>query len=246
MGYVIFRGIGTEGSASVVGSSNVLSNVYVSKMPSHKKAEMRYTEYYIKGRDGALHVDEGYSNFDLSVSVVLMNAQAITRQRVNAWADGTGKLITSDDLSRCYRASVKEEVQWTRVSANGGFYDTAEITFTCEPCMYETNEEVQVFTSNGNLVNIGTAEAYPLIKVEGSGNASFSINGKTITINGMTNGVPVFIDSENGYVYNTISATTMVGDIPVLPMQTASLLAIPVNLISGVARLTITPHWRWV
>ena len=242
MGYVIFRGVGTEGSASVVGNSNVLANVFVSKMPSHKKAEMRHTEYYVKGRDGALHVDEGFSNFDLDLSVILLNAAATTRQLVNAWADGTGKLITSDDLARCYRASVKEEIQWTRVAANSGYYDTAQITFTCEPCMYETNETVQAFTSNGSLSNIGTSEAYPLIKVEGSGNVSFSIDGKTITINGMTNGNPVFIDSENGYVYNTVSATTMVGDIPVLPMS----LAIPVRLISGVSKLTITPHWRWV
>ena len=51
MAYLIFRGVGTEGSASIVGANNVLTNVYVSKMPSHKKASMRHTEYYVKGRD---------------------------------------------------------------------------------------------------------------------------------------------------------------------------------------------------
>ena len=243
MGYVIFRGAGTEGSASVVGSANVLDGVYVSKMPSHKKASMRFTEYYVKGRDGALHVDEGFANFDLKVSLVLMKGNANKRQLVNAWADGTGKLITSDDLTKAYKATVKEEVIWTRVSANGGFYDTAEITFNCDPCMYEAQYTSNVFTSNGNIVFYGTADAYPLIKVEGSGDTTFSVAGKSITINSMTSGVPVYIDCENGYVYTESGATTMTGDFPVLKVGAVSY---PVTLGTGASKITITPHWRWV
>ena len=85
MGYLIFRNYSTES----------LTDVYVSQMPSHRKAAMRYTEYYVKGRDGALHIDEGFENFDLEVKLVLVNASIERRYEVNAWADGTGKLISS-------------------------------------------------------------------------------------------------------------------------------------------------------
>ena len=87
-------------------------------MPSHKKAAMRYSEYYVRGRDGALHVNEGLSNYDLRLRVVLISGSAKLRQLVNAWADGTGKLITSDDLTLAYNASVNEEVEWSRLAAH--------------------------------------------------------------------------------------------------------------------------------
>ena len=251
MGYVIFRGIGTEGSLSVVGSGNVLSNVFVSNMPDHRKAEMRFTEYYVKGRDGALHVDEGYGNFDLTVTLVLIKATVAARQLVNAWADGTGKLVTSDDLTKCYRASVKEEVTWTRVKANGGFYDTAEVTFNCEPCMYQATETPTVLTETGSILNVGTADAFPLLALEGSGTGKIRIDSYVnnvkvaeypIQINSMAANTPVYIDAENGYVYTDAGAVTMTGEIPMFPVGSNNV----VNFIQNVTKVTITPHWRWV
>ena len=231
MGYVIFRNVSTQS----------LNGVEVAKMPSHKKASMRYTEYYVKGRDGALHVDEGYADFNLQVVLVLIKASATARQTVNAWADGTGKLVTSDNTSYAYMASVKDEVQWNRVAANGGFYDTATITFRCEPFMYEATDSVIEITESQNILNPGSADAYPLIKVEGSGDSIFSIAGIDVLIDDMTSNVPVYIDTANGYVYTASGATTMHGEIPYLPLGT-----IPVVIGTGVTKLTITPHWRWV
>jgi len=232
MGYLIFRGVSTES----------LTNVYVSKMPSHKKASMRFTEYYVKGRDGALHVDEGFANFDIEVQLVLVNASNTARQIVNAWADGTGKLISSDDLTKAYKATVKEEIEWTRVTGNSGFYDTAKIIFNCQPCMYEAVDTVSVFTSDGTLLNPGSADAFPLIAVEGDGNTTVTIAGSEITIEAMTPGVPVYIDCENGYVYTASGATEMRGELPYFPVGEQS----DIELGTGATKVTITPHWRWV
>lgn len=231
MAYVSFRGVSTQS----------LSGVAVSKMPSHKKASMRFTEYYVKGRDGALHIDEGLANFDMTLELVLIDASHSARQTVNAWADGTGKLILSDDTSKAYKATVKDEIHWTRTPGNTGYYDTASITFNCEPCMYEATDTEIVLTESAFIENPGSAEAYPLIKVEGSGDATFIIGGEEITIDDMASGVPVYIDCETGYVYTSTGATTMHGEIPVLPYGRSA-----VALGTNVTKLTITPHWRWV
>ena len=231
MGTLTFRGVSTSS----------LTNVYVSRMPDHRKAAMRYTEYYVKGRDGALHVDEGLSNFDLQAVLVLVKATAATRQLVNAWADGTGKLITSDDTSHAYMASVKEAIVWNRVQANGGYYDTATITFNCQPYMVEASDSSTVFTASGSITNLGTAPAYPTIKVEGSGDCTFTVNGTEVTIAGMTSGTPVYLDCENGYVYTASGAATMTGNFPVLGYNSNT-----VTLGNNVTKLTITPHWRWI
>ena len=243
MGYVIFRGISTDTTATISSSicSGKLTGVVASKMPSHKKASMRMTKYYVKGRDGALHVDEGFENFDLTVTLVLIDGSAAKRQIVNAWADGTGKLITSDDLTLAYKASVKDEIVWNRVRGNSGYYDTATIIFNCEPCMVEAVDSEEEMFQTGTLNNPGTATAFPLIKVEGVGDVSFSVNGENIEIDGMTSGVPVFIDCQNGYVYTASGAATMRGNIPELQLGENA-----ITFGNNLTKLTITPHWRWV
>lgn len=278
MSDVWFRGI----------SLTSLGSVYISQMPSHKKASMRYSEYYVHGRDGALHVDEGLSNFDLHLRVVLVNGGADLRQLVNAWADGTGKLITSDDLRLAYNASVKEEVSWSRLAAHQfvagfvttkqyavgdfckydgqvykcttshtgewdardfeepnylvrGLFDTADITFDCQPYMVEAVDSQIVLTESSVIQNPGSAEAFPLIEVNGSGDVEFSVNGTNVQIADMTENVPVYLDCDTGYVYTADGATTMTGNFPVLGMGTNS-----ITLASGVDSLRITPHWRWI
>ena len=242
MGYVIFRRYSTDTNATISSSicDGKLTGVVVGKMPSHKKAAMRYTEYYVKGRDGALHVNEGLSNFDLTVNLVLLDKVATTRQIVNAWADGTGKLITSDDLTKAYKATIEQEVVWSRVQGNTGFFDTARITFNCQPFMYEAVDSVYEYTQTDTILNLGTEEAYPKIVVEGSGDVSFSVAGKIVTLNGMTSGVPITLDCENGYVWAESGSFTMVGDFPTIPIGTSN-----IN-IGNATKLTITPYWRWI
>ena len=241
MSYLIFRGVSTEN----------LQDVYVSQMPSHKKGAMRMTEYYVKGRDGALHVNEGYSNFDVQAVLVLVNGGATARQQVNAWADGTGKLITSDDLTKAYKATVIDEIRWKRVKAhshpgvNGyvesGLFDTATITFNCEPFMYEAVDSVIELTATESILNPGSADAYPLIEVIGSGDASFTFNDDEIEIDGMASETPVFIDCENGYVYTASGAATMRGEIPHFGLGVNT-----ITFGSNVSNIIITPRWRWI
>ena len=245
MGYLIFNGWRTTTADSVPASlspaGNMLTNTYVSQMPSHKKGAMRYTEYYVKGRDGALHVDEGYENFDMTVILVLLNASVNARYSVNAWADGTGKLISSDDLTKAYKASVKEAVEWQRVKANAGFYDTATITFNCEPYMVEAVDSQTTLTGTGSILNPGDMVSYPMIQVNGSGDVTFSVNGNVIQIDDMTANVPVYIDCSTGYVYTASGATSLRGEIPSFSLGTNT-----ITFGEGLTSLVITPHWRWI
>ena len=283
MSNVWFRGV----------SLTSLGSVYISRMPSHKKAGMRFSEYYVKGRDGALHVDEGLANFDVQLRVVLLNGYAKLRQLVNSWADGTGKLITSDDMTLAYNASVKQEVNWTRITGNqfvkpfsatkaysigdfckhngtiyrfksshtgawnandadeanyivNGLFDLADITFTCEPCMVEAVDSVYEFTSSSDITNPGSASAFPMIKVEGSGDCTFSVAGEEITLESVVSGVPVYLDCSAGYVYTASGAREMTGNFPEIPIATPSAPTCAVVVGTGVTKLTITPHWRWV
>lgn len=229
--FIIFNGISTDSFPGVA----------VSVMPSHKRGAMRYTEFYVVNRDGALHTFQGLTNIELTAKLVLLDARAETRYQINAWASGTGKLILSDDPTKAYKASVLREVKWDRVPGNKGFFDTATINFDCEPFLYEAQDSTAVFTQDGALNNPGTMNAIPFITVEADGDATFSIAGQEITIAGMEEGVPVYLDCENGYVFADDGAMTMTGNFPELPLGISEIV-----LGENVTKITIAPHWRWV
>ena len=239
MGWISFNGISTEG----------MPGVSVNTMPSHRKAGKRFTEYYVKGRDGALHVFEGYSNFQLTAVLVLINCNAEMRQVINAWADGTGKLVTSDDPELAYIASVSEEVRWTRQDGNNGFYDTAEITFDCYPFMVEAIETVidlEQPTSGQSWTydvhNPGTAEALPIIQITGIGEVTITAGSKTITLNfGLQANVTATLDCENGYAYSSNGAVSMSGEFPSFPVGDSTM-----TFSSNCYVAKITPKWRWL
>lgn len=286
MGYLIFRGVSTQD----------LPNVVVQTMPSHKKAAKRMTDWYIKGRDGVLHTDEGFDNVDIQCRLMMLNAPAETRQIINAWADGTGKLISSDDLSRCWNATVKDEIDFYRVEAAtvkpetfnitkpyyvndyvtysgmvykfiqnhaagawnsaqvkaqpwkiDGLYDVADVTFNCQPFMRESVESVVEITQNvEGWANQGTADAYPLIKVEGNDTEAiaFDFCGEYIIIRNINPNDPVFIDCETGYIYTENNQPmSMEGNFPIIHLGTNGVYFNPEH---PPTKLTVTPRWRWV
>lgn len=230
MGYVSFRGVSTEALG-----------VWIAKggMPPHMKAKMRATEYEIPGRNGAVHVIDGYSPFDLPVTLQMMQNDAHTRQLINAWADGTGELFTSDDTQRVWKATVLRAVEYKRAEYGGKFYDTATVVFRCQPIMRERVPEIVELTAPGTLHNIGNVEAQPLIEVTGTGTCTVNIGGQTITLEDVSD--TVVIDCEAGYAYTIQGAVTMKGEFPVIGLNDTS-----VSFGGGTTRVVITPNWGWI
>ena len=229
--WVSFRGVST---ASMTG-------VAVATMPSPRKAGKRITQYKVKGRDGVMHTDDGFDNFDMTIRLMLLGENATTRQTVNAWADGTGKLFSSDDSGKCWSASVNREIVWYRDEVGGKFYDVAEIVFNCQPIMRETTPTVYTLTADGTIASIGNYESQPMIKITGSGNCTLSINGTEMTFSGLSSSVPVFVDCENGYVYTSSGATAMTGEFPHMVIGTNTVV-----IGGGTTMVEITANWGWV
>ena len=228
MGYISFRGVRSDSIG-----------LMIEKMPSHKRAGIRHTEYEVPGRDGALHVVDGYAAFDMQVVVFMYNAEANLRQTVNAWADGTGDLFTSDDPDKCYRASVLDEIVYTRRKYGGKLYDSAKITFRCQPFMYETTPKIYTFTQNGIIVNLGNIPSLPLITVTGSGDCSFSIGDHAVTLTGVTS--PVTLDCEAGYASTENGAVTMQGIFPEIGLNDSDVV-----IGENITKLEIKGNWRWL
>lgn len=230
MNYVSFRGVRTDSLG-----------LYIAKggMIAHKKGKLRHIAYDIPGRDGAVHVIDGYSPFDAKLMLQMVDAEAQIRQIVNAWADGTGDLYTSDDTTRAWKASVLKEVKYTRTCYHGLMYDQAEVTFRCQPIMRERTPTVVTLTKAGTLTNTGNVIAQPKIVVKGSGNCTVTVGGETITLENVS--ADVTIDTEAGYVYTASGAVSMKGEFPTLGIGDTA-----VSFGGGVKSLVITPNWGWI
>lgn len=228
MGHIIFRGVSTKDIG-----------VLTAKMLPHKKPPVRHTEFVVQGRNGTMHSDEGYDAFNLPCTLTMFRANAYTRDLINAWADGTGKLITSDMPTRCWDASVLSEVTYTRREYGGLFYDTAQVIFRCQPIMHEAVPSVNVYTKSGKIANLGNVKAYPRIVVTGSGTCVFSVAGQQVTLRDVSE--PVTLDCGAGYVYTASGAVSMAGEFPVLPLGESDIV-----ITSGVTQLEITPNWGWL
>ena len=230
MGYVSFRGVRTDAIGMYIAKGGMLE---------FKKAKQRHIEYDIPGRDGTVHIMDGYGPIDLKVMLQMVDASADIRRAVNAWADGSGDLYSSDDTTQVWQASVLKEVKYSRLEYNGLLYDTATVTFRCQPIRRERVPAVMELTESKVLTNPGNVVAYPKIEITGTGTCMLVIGDKTISIDNVNGSVT--IDSETGYVFADSGAVAMTGEFPVLGLGD-TLLA----FAGGVTAVKITPNWGWV
>lgn len=228
--FVSFRGVSTTDLG-----------VYIARdgMPAHRKAAQRHVEYEVPGRDGAVHVIDGYRPYDVQVVLQMIRDTPSARLAINAWADGSGEMYSSDNTDLVWKASVLKEVKYKRAMYGGKLYDTATVTFRCQPVMRQRVPAVITLTKAGTISNIGDIAALPKITVKGSGECRFSVGGQMITLDNVTS--DVIIDSEAGYVYTSSGAVSMTGEFPVLGLGDTA-----VAIYGGTASLVIEPNWGWL
>lgn len=228
MNYLIFRGVSTQDIG-----------VHMVKMPPHAKPSVRYTAYQVDGRDDELHKIHGYAPFDLTCQLTMIKDDAYTRDMINAWADGSGLLVTSDMPDRAWQASVLGDVKYERRMYDYRFYDLARITFRCQPGMREAVPSMITFEQSGSIINPGSMIARPKMVIYGSGECVFSVGGNTITLHNVNDAVT--LDCEAGYAYTPSGAAQMVGDFPVIPLGQSDVV-----LGTGTSKIEIQPNWRWL
>jgi Phage-related protein len=227
---ITFKGI----SASSLG-------MVVEKMPDAVRAKRRVKAIHIPGRDGELHQDE--ETYEPVKLTARLNAFGnATSAQISEWLDGSGQLILSDDPGKYYDAIVIDQVTHGRDrSLSGRNYDTTVVTFKCEPFRRVVNQQAIKFTTMGIVPNTTKHNAFPLIKLTGSGDIIFLAGARSLQIAGVS-GI-ITIDCEAEIATNSAGesiTTKMTGDWPVIaPGGT------PINWTGIVSLVEVYPNWRY-
>ena len=190
MSYFIFNGIDSR-------QFGITSKLALPPVPERT---MKTTE--IPGRYEPLNqLDIMRKNMQITLTISMPDVTKIGE--VNAWLQGKGDLILSDDLTKKYHAYVNMSIMPERISRRFG---SIPVVFTVEPFRYGvTNPFVSTpmgmnddtLTGTMTITNNGTIESEPLLY--------FSVAGKLrVTVNGSSE--PLIITTPGEYTSEYIAA----------------------------------------
>lgn len=206
-------------------------------LPERISPKRRDEAITISGRHGNLTATDGtFETYILQAEFILKDISKT--DKICSHFKGEGDLIFSDNLDRKYKARVNNQIEFSRIIRS---LKRFAVEFEVQPFMYEAAHSLLTLTEPKSILNIGTFESEPIITVYGQGDITLTINNLNLILNGIDG--KITINSEILNVYNdTLSLNnTMSGDFPTFSVGNNN-----ISWTGSVAKLEITPNWRWI
>jgi predicted phage tail component-like protein len=200
----------------------------------------------IEGLNGSLTEKYGtYKDIQIEINFNTVNFKNIHSQfrEIKAWLQSIqdNKLVLSDDPDYFYKVNyVTFEDNIERKFKYGGLF---KATFVCKPFSYSFAGLNRItITQSMKLSNEGTAIAYPVLKIYGSGDITLTINNKNIILTGITDNI--ILDSIMKEAYNDNAENLnnkMNGDFPTLDTGINN-----ISWIGAITKIELQPNWCYL
>lgn len=195
------------------GISSMNYNLVLRERPAIPSPELDVEQIEIRGRSGSLTRKYKYKNLDMTVRLNLYSKDIKPDLRqIKAWLMKATKLEFSDEVGYY----TVDKVSIGNIENTFRRIGVFEVVFNCKPFLFKDVVKPAITGSGAIIKNEGTEIAQPTIKVTGSGNINFSINGRGFQIIGLTDYIT--IDSEMGLSHrNLVGKDSMTnGEMPYL------------------------------
>ena len=187
------------------------------------RPEERVQHVEIPGRSGDWTETEGAHVYNSYIQTVTIQVRGGFRVReVSRWLRGAGSVTFSAEPDRKQAARVIGAVTLNRLSRNLDIW-AGECQFYCQPLKELLQEEKVTITGGATVVNSGDVACRPMWKVTNGGGNTFArldVNGGSFTVNGLTSGDTIWIDSDAMEVWNAAKTALLtaqsVGEFPTL------------------------------
>ena len=211
------------------------NGILIEQLNIPPKAEERKDLITIEGRDGYLTINRGaYNHISYEVQLNARNRESITE--IKRHFKGSGKLLLSCCPDVTYSATIVSSYEFERVM---GERRICVITFELQPLAYVNDVSTIEITTDTTLVNYYNANAYPRMRVYGSGSGNVYINGKTIQLTSISSYVDLDSELEICYKGSSSKNHNMVGDFPVLVEGNNT-----ITFDGSISKIHINPCWR--
>lgn len=233
-----------HGSIIWAGKSSQDLGIVIEKAPNISRPARKFTTYTIPGRSGdIIEPQNAWSNYIQSYSIwaggYTDGSAQLSMSAISAWLlspQGYQRLEDNFEPDIFREAYFAGPIEAEDILSQVG---KCEIQFNCKPQRYlKIGEKTKTCSSGDVIFNPTQFEAKPLIKVYGSGNASISINGSTLTITGMTD--YLYIDCETMDIYRQTSEnknSLVSGQFPTLAPESNTIV------YTNLSSVEITPRY---
>ena len=225
--------------------SRYLDGFIVQALPPISKPKIRTQVEEIEGRDGDIVTSLGYSAYDKTLKIGLYGNYRI--DDIISYFDSSGVVTFSNEVDKFYRYQIIEQIDFERLVR----FRTATVKFHVQPFKYSRVETKKVFTIDRDNVtsvgvrNSGNTISRPIVIIEGEGNVSLSLNGKSIlAINfGEDRSITIDIERMEAYNGNVLKNRHVAGDYDNFALN------VGLNTISWsgkINKITLENYTRWI
>lgn len=198
--------------------------LYESNILSAPSKKLEFID--IEGRDGALTIDNGYEDFILKLSCVLVNEHdevectpALARRAKKFLLDGVNRKIQlSEDMDYYLLGTYNSDIDIEEAIENFGLF---QAQFRCKPYRFSNkNKTVEIATKN-TIIKNDEYKTKPVIDVYATGDITININNQEIILKALEGHIQLDCDKMNATTVNTLGKTVnanqkMYSDFPIL------------------------------
>lgn len=201
----------------------------------------RNIEYYeIEGRHGTLHEKKTFSDVELTVTFNLLSEENIKKsiRQIKAWLLSADTIYFSDedDVYYIVKNTVIGDIE-NEIEEYGEF----EVTFTLDPFAYAKYSLTSVTNQSKKIINPGTFESEPIMKVYGVGNITLTVNSNTVTLKDVSNYIVIDSGMKECYKGSTRLNNKMSGSFFVLKRGLND-----ISWTGNVSKIEVEGKWRYL
>ena len=209
--------------------------------PSIASAEKKYETTEVEGRDGSLTRFIGYDDLKFSLNFnILFQSDIKQKLREIKGVLAQASTLSFDDSPNFYYKIKRCQISETEsvIKASGVF----SVEFIAEPYEYETSATGNYSVKSFTIANKTTTTALPVIKIYGTGTVVLNINGKGITLTGLTSDITIDSNLQEAYSGLTVNMNAnMSGEFPILKTGNNT-----ITITGNVTKTEIKNNWRWL
>lgn len=198
--------------------------LYESNILSAPSKKLEFID--IEGRDGALTIDNGYEDFILKLSCVLVNEHdevectpALARRAKKFLLDGVNRKIQlSEDMDYYLLGTYNSDIDIEEAIENFGLF---QAQFRCKPYRFSNkNKTVEIATKN-TIIKNDEYKTKPVIDVYATGDITLNINNQEVILKALEGHIQLDCDLMNATTVNLLGKTVnanhkMYSDFPIL------------------------------
>lgn len=210
-----------------------------TERPDIPTPEQEVESIVVEGRHGSLTRLGEFKDIPFSIEYNLLensNIKSLLRN-IRGYFFGKKRLRFSDDPNFYYRIkSLKISDTNNQIEEYGLF----KVDYICDPFQYEFTGDI-VLNNNSILINRGTIDSEPLLKVYGSGNSIVTINGHILKLNNLSDYISVDCELKEAHKNGVSKNSDMVGDFPVFKVGENT-----ISWNAAVTKMVVEPRWRYI